>query len=56
MKKEEMNNRDNAQSRYVSPSADVVDVNVQGVLCISGGTENYNDNTTPVDWFTIDEN
>lgn len=47
MKKEEMNNRDNAQSRYVSPMAEVVDVNVHGVLCQSGGIDDI-DRTTGV--------
>ena len=49
MKKETNNNRGNAQSRYVSPSADVVDVNVQGFLCQSGDTEQYG-NTIDPDW------
>ena len=40
MKKETKNNRGNARPCYVSPSADVVDVNVQCVLCQSGGNEN----------------
>ena len=40
MKKETKNNRGNAQSRYVSPMAEVVDVNVQGVLCQSGENDN----------------
>ena len=39
MKKEEMNIKGKARPRYVSPSAEVVDVNVQGVLCQSGGNE-----------------
>ena len=49
MKKEEMNIKGKAQSRYVSPSADVVDVNVQGFLCQSGDTEQYG-NTIDPDW------
>ena len=40
MKKEEMNTKGNAQSRYVSPMAEVVDLNVQGVLCQSGENDN----------------
>ena len=41
MKTEELNNRDNVRSRYVSPSADVMDVNVQEVLCMSGDIDDF---------------
>lgn len=40
MKKKEMNNQSSALSRYISPSAEVMGIDVQCVLCQSGGNEN----------------
>ena len=45
MKKQLLNNKGKARPRYLSPSAEVIDVNVQGVLCQSG-----NDSPTEEDW------
>ena len=44
------------ESRYVSPLLELLSVDGSGVLCQSGTTEDFNDNTTPVDWFTTNEN
>lgn len=41
MIKEEQNDKGCIRSRYVSPKAKVINVNVQGVLCQSGGTSPY---------------
>lgn len=48
MKKQLLNNRGKARPRYLSPSAKVIDVNVQGVLCQSVG----NEDSSEQDWGT----
>lgn len=40
------------ESRYVSPLLELLSVDSSGVLCQSGGNDDFIDNTTPVDWFT----
>lgn len=49
MKSEILNNRGGAQAPYESPTAEVVAINAQGILCLSGGNEGYGNNTP--DWF-----
>ena len=45
MKSEKPNNKGNAQAPYASPDVKVVEIKAQGVLCQSGGTQDYNNDT-----------
>lgn len=38
------------EQRYTSPEVRVIHVNVKGILCVSGGNEDYKNNE-PDDWF-----
>ena len=39
------------ESCYVSPLLELLSVDSSGVLCQSGGNDDFQDNTDPVDWF-----
>lgn len=39
MKNKELNNKGQAQASYISPNAEIVEINVQRVLC--GSNEQY---------------
>ena len=56
MKETEKTTYSERETGYVSPLLELLSINSSGMLCQSGTTEDFNDNTTPVDWFTTDEN
>ena len=45
MKTEELNNKGQTLAPYASPSVKVINVTAQRVICTSGGTQNYNNDT-----------
>ena len=56
MKQKSGNNRKNSTEKYYSPTAVVIAMDSESMLCQSGNNENFTDNTTPVDWFTTNGN
>ena len=47
-----MEKKKNSSTSYAFPDVEVIRIEGQNVICqLSGGTENFNDNTDPVDWF-----